>query len=105
MSLTVAVSIERERTRTRLRWARGYLVHLRACGHDILVRLQRWLCVYHLGAAQFVQSHVLPHAPPESVAFSGSSGRALVAAALCTWIDIEELVTIVISTPRASSTP
>ena len=55
-----------------------------------------WLYVYHLGAAQYLQRHVLPLLPPDSVAFSGSSGGALVACALTTGIDIEQLTTFVI---------
>ena len=50
-----------------------------------------WLYVYHLGAAHFLQQHVLPHLDAEQTAFSGSSGGALVAAALCTGVDVEEV--------------
>ena len=52
--------------------------------------------VYHLGAAQYIQQHILPALSPEKVAFSGSSGGALVAAALCGGISIEELARFVI---------
>ena len=55
-----------------------------------------WLYVYHLGAARYLQQHILPHLPPESVAFSGSSGGALVAASLCTGLDVEALTQFVI---------
>ena len=50
-----------------------------------------WLYVYHLGVAHYLQRHVLPHLEAERVAFSGSSGGALVAAALAGGIDIEQL--------------
>lgn len=56
-----------------------------------------WMYVYHLGAAQYLQQWILPQLPPERVAFSGSSGGALVACALCTGINIEELARFVIS--------
>jgi hypothetical protein len=56
-----------------------------------------WLYVYHLGVAQYLQKHVLPLMPPDRVAFSGSSGGALVAAALCGGIEIAELTRFVIS--------
>ena len=55
-----------------------------------------WMYVYHLGVAQYLQQHVLPLLPPERVAFSGSSGGALVAAALCGHVDIEALTRFVI---------
>lgn len=48
-----------------------------------------WLYLYHLGVAQYLQRHLLPHLSPDDVAFSGSSGGALVAVALCTDVDIE----------------
>ena len=48
-----------------------------------------WLYVYHLGVAHYLQRHVLPHLEAERVAFSGSSGGALVAAALAGGIDID----------------
>jgi len=56
-----------------------------------------WMYVYHLGVAQYLQKHVLPTLPADRVAFSGSSGGALVAAALCGQIDIEELTRFVIA--------
>eukprot|EP00965_Chrysotila_dentata_P151618 5011135-Pleurochrysis_carterae.AAC.2 len=50
-----------------------------------------WLYVYHLGVAHFLQQRLLPGLDPELTAFSGSSGGALVAAALCANIDVLEL--------------
>ena len=50
--------------------------------------------------AQYMQRHLLPHLPEDGVAFSGSSGGALVAAALCTGIDIGDLTETVISCHR-----
>lgn len=48
-----------------------------------------WLYMYHLGVAQYLQRHLLPYLSPDDVAFSGSSGGALVAASLCTEVNIE----------------
>ena len=59
-----------------------------------------WLYVYHLGVAHYLQRHVLPHLEAERVAFSGSSGGALVAAALAGGIDIEQLARISEQLPR-----
>ena len=56
-----------------------------------------WMYVYHLGVAQYLQTHVLPSLDADRVAFSGSSGGALVAAALCGGVDIEELTKFVVS--------
>ena len=56
-----------------------------------------WLYVYHLGVAQYLQKHILPKLPADRVACSGSSGGALVAAALCGGVDIEELTKFVIA--------
>ncbi len=49
-----------------------------------------------VGVAQYLQQHVLPKLPPDRVAFSGSSGGALVAAALCGDVNIERLTKFVI---------
>ena len=53
--------------------------------------------VYHLGAAQYLQKHVLPLLPADRVAFSGSSGGSLVACTLCTDIDVEAITRFVIA--------
>ena len=55
-----------------------------------------WLYVYHLGAAHYIQTQLMPHLPEDELSFSGSSGGALVACALCTGISIEELARYVI---------
>ena len=55
-----------------------------------------WLYVYHLGAAHYIQTQMRPHLPEDELSFSGSSGGALVACALCTGISIEELARYVI---------
>ena len=56
-----------------------------------------WMYVYHLGAAQYLQKHVLPLLPADRVAFSGSSGGSLVACTLCTDIDVEAITRFVIA--------
>ena len=56
-----------------------------------------WMYVYHLGAAQYLQQHVLPRLPEDRCAFSGSSGGALVACSLCCGVDVEELTRFVIA--------
>ena len=59
-----------------------------------------WLYVYHLGVGHFLQQRLLHGCSKESrasrFAFSGSSGGALVAAALCADVDIAELASFVI---------
>jgi hypothetical protein len=50
-----------------------------------------WMYVYHLGAAAYLQDHILPRLPADAVAFSGSSGGALVGATLALGNSIEEL--------------
>ena len=55
-----------------------------------------WLYVYHLGAAHYIQTQLMPHLPEDELSFSGSSGGALVACALCTGISIEELARFII---------
>ena len=55
-----------------------------------------WLYVYHLGAAHYIQTQLIPHLPEDELSFSGSSGGALVACALCTGISIEELARFII---------
>lgn len=52
--------------------------------------------VYHLGAAQYIQQHILPELSLDDVAFSGSSGGALVAASLAQGLNVEELAKFVI---------
>ena len=52
--------------------------------------------MYHLGAAHYIQTQLMPHLPEDELSFSGSSGGALVACALCTGISIEELARYVI---------
>ncbi len=56
-----------------------------------------WLYLYHLGVAKYLQNHVLPRLPADNVAFSGSSGGALVAAALCLGVNIDELTHFIVS--------
>ena len=38
-----------------------------------------WLYVYHLGAAHYIQTQLMPNLPEDELSFSGSSGGALVA--------------------------
>mmetsp|Transcript_2418 Transcript_2418/g.6928 ORF Transcript_2418/g.6928 Transcript_2418/m.6928 type:complete len:269 (-) Transcript_2418:1160-1966(-) len=60
-----------------------------------------WLYTYHLGVAYCLQHQLLSRGKPAEeswdFAFSGSSGGALVAAALATNVDIYELATFVIN--------
>ena len=56
-----------------------------------------WMYVYHFGAAQYLQKHVLPLLPADRVAFSGSSGGSLVACTLCAGIDVEAITRFVIA--------
>ena len=55
-----------------------------------------WLYAYHLGAAHYIQTQCMPQLSEDELAFSGSSGGALVACALCTGISIAELACYVI---------
>lgn len=65
-----------------------------------------WFYVYHFGVAQWLEEHLLPEGLtsdeastdryPKSVAFSGSSGGALVAGALATGIKIRDLFEFVL---------
>lgn len=60
-----------------------------------------WFYCYHFGVAHWLQEHILPEGLnsedaasdkyPKDLAFAGSSGGALVAAALATGIDIRDL--------------
>ena len=56
-----------------------------------------WMYVYHFGAAQYLQQHILPHLPPDGVAFSGSSGGALAGAALCCGVDVDALMRFIVA--------
>lgn len=65
-----------------------------------------WLYLYHLGVAYYIQNELLPHLPDDRLAFSGSSGGALVACALCTKISIADLaVHIVDQQPECKYNP
>lgn len=55
-----------------------------------------WLYVFHAGAASYIQKYVLPFLPEDAVAFSGSSGGALIAAMLANGLNIDELANYVI---------
>lgn len=55
-----------------------------------------WLYLYHLGVAHYIQTQLLPHLPDDRLAFSGSSGGALVACALCTKISIADLAVYIV---------
>ncbi len=55
-----------------------------------------WLYAYHLGAAHYIQTQCMPELSEDELAFSGSSGGALVACALCTGISIAELACYVV---------
>ena len=44
-----------------------------------------WMYIYHLGAARYLQKQILPRMQEDSVAFSGSSGGALVACLLASF--------------------
>jgi len=57
-----------------------------------------WLYLYHLGVAYYIQKKLLPHLPDDRLAFSGSSGGALVACALCTKMSIADLAVHVVDT-------
>jgi len=50
-----------------------------------------WLCFYHLGVAMYIKEVLLPKMRVGSVAFSGASGGACVAAALCSNVDMVQL--------------
>lgn len=75
-----------------------------------------WLYCYHFGVAKYLRDHVLPkdmdanNAPtkfPDGIAFSGSSGGALVAACLATGIDPRSLFDYVMEVvlPRCQYRP
>eukprot|EP00299_Pterocystis_sp_00344_P009922 c4322_g1_i1.p1 GENE.c4322_g1_i1~~c4322_g1_i1.p1 ORF type:complete len:463 (+),score=102.20 c4322_g1_i1:598-1986(+) len=56
-----------------------------------------WGYVYHFGVAKYISDHVVPRYPSSKIAFSGSSGGALVAAVMCSRLDIPEIVSHVLS--------
>eukprot|EP00667_Euglena_gracilis_P010732 EG_transcript_10934 len=59
-----------------------------------------WLFLYHFGVARYLREHFLPTADPAAVAFSGASGGALVATALCSNVDLDRLIAFVVSCRR-----
>eukprot|EP00668_Euglena_longa_P031683 GGOE01040925.1.p1 GENE.GGOE01040925.1~~GGOE01040925.1.p1 ORF type:complete len:604 (-),score=213.92 GGOE01040925.1:514-2325(-) len=56
-----------------------------------------WLFLYHFGVAKYLREHFLPKADLPSVAYSGASGGALVATALCSNVDLDRLIDFVVS--------
>eukprot|EP01127_Copromyxa_protea_P024612 TRINITY_DN9790_c0_g1_i1.p1 TRINITY_DN9790_c0_g1~~TRINITY_DN9790_c0_g1_i1.p1 ORF type:complete len:640 (-),score=79.39 TRINITY_DN9790_c0_g1_i1:13-1932(-) len=55
-----------------------------------------WLYMYHFGVASYIEKHILPDSSRD-VAFSGSSGGALVAATLATGSSLSMMINRVVS--------
>jgi len=58
-----------------------------------------WFYMYHFGVAQYMSDHVLRHGSHslEEVGFSGSSGGSLVAATICSGVDVNKMSAYVVS--------
>ncbi|KAJ1449553.1 acyl transferase/acyl hydrolase/lysophospholipase [Pelagophyceae sp. CCMP2097] len=55
-----------------------------------------WLYVYHFGVAKYIEEHIVPVAGHDALAFSGSSGGALVAASLACGVPSSKLFEFVL---------
>jgi len=75
-----------------------------------------WFYVYHFGVAKYIEEHMLPEGLtneevasdkyPKNIAFAGSSGGGLVAAALASGVNIRDLMEFVLSQhPRCRRAP